>query len=325
MRAKKLREQIPAEISAMILFMSDRTCCVCRVQGKPIQIHHLDENRKHNEKRNLAVLCLDCHNETQIRGGFTRKLNAEQIVLYRDNWHRIVATKRTESQAIEAATHPLDNEWLETATSLAEIYRENQEYELLAMHYDVLGNNELRDKYIEIAIAKDPSDNAICFLRGLQGKPELIPEEVINRELEGYTKQKNWTQRARLYNSLGENVQATKDYLAGIVDSLAKDNIFSAAFYLKELVKEGLIDELFIEAFRQAREENDLWWQVRALEELGWESELKNLILENEEAIEKSGDSLLLQELSRAKGDTKKTAELIKNMALQERSVKKTE
>ncbi|MCK9375001.1 MAG: HNH endonuclease [Syntrophobacterales bacterium] len=325
MRAKKPRDPIPSEMAARILFMSDRTCCVCRIQGKPVQIHHLDDNPKHNAIRNLAILCLDCHNETQIRGGFARKLNADQIVLYRDDWHRMVATRRTEFQAIEAASNSTDNDWLDTVTSLAEIYRENQEYELLAMHYDAIGNNELRDKYIEIAITNDPSDNTICFLRGLQGKPELIPDEVIKRELAGYTKQRNWTQRARLYNTLGENIKAAKDYIDGTRHSLAKGNIFSAAFYLRELVEEGLIEELFIEAFRQAKAENDLWWQVRALQELGWERELKELILENEEEIEKSDDSLLLQELSRAKGDTKKTAELIKNMALQERSFKGTD
>jgi hypothetical protein len=321
-RAKKQRDPIPPEMAAKILFMSDRTCCVCRVQGKPVQIHHLDENPKHNEIRNLSVLCFDCHYETQVRGGFVRKLNADQVVLYRDDWHMIVASKRVESQAIEAAVRPIDNHWLGMATSIAEIYRENQEYELLAMHYDAIGNTELRDKYIEIAITKGASDNSICFLRGMQGKPELIPDEIINRELEKYTKDKNWTQRARFYMSLGKQIEAAKDYVEGVRHDLSNDNVFAAAYYLKELVKDGLIDDLFIEAFRKAKAENDLWWQVRALQELGWEKELKVLLLENEEEIKKSGDSLLLQELSSAKGDTKKTAELMKEMALQTHSAR---
>lgn len=323
MRAKKQRDPIPPEMAAKVLFMSDRTCCVCRVQGKPVQIHHLDDNPKHNEIKNFAVLCLDCHDETQIRGGFGRKLNADQVILYRDDWHRIIATQRVHSQAIETSAHPTDEHWLDMATSLAEIYRENQEYELLAMHYDAIGNTELRDKYIEIAIKQGASD--ICFLRGLQGKPELIPIEVINRELERYTKQKNWTQRARLYNSLGKQIEAAKDYVEGVKEALAKGNVFSAAYYLKELIEEGLIDELFIEAFRQSKAENDLWWQVRALQELGWENELKALVLQNEEEIEKSGDSLLLEELLRSKGDTKKTVEFIKEMALQTHSVRPDE
>jgi len=325
MRAKKRRDPIPPVMAAKVLFMSDRTCCVCRVQGKPVQIHHLDENPKHNEIRNLSVLCFDCHYETQVQGGFVRKLNADQVVLYRDDWHMIVASKRVQSQAIEASIRHIDNNWLHMATSIAEIYRENQEYELLAMHYDAIGNTELRDKYIEIAITKGASDNSICFLRGMQGKPELIPDEIINRELEKYTKDKNWTQRARFYMSLGKRIEAAKDYVEGVRQDLSKDNVFAAAYYLKELVKDGLIDDLFIEAFRKAKAENDLWWQVRALQELEWDKELKVLLLENEEEINKSGDSLLLQELSSAKGDIKKTAELMKDMALQTHSARPSE
>src|SRR6266571_3576656 len=86
MPQKKKRVEIPRDIEAQVQFLSDRTCCVCRVRGKPFQIHHIDENPANNEPNNLAVLCLECHNETQIRGGFGRKLNADQIILYRDDW-----------------------------------------------------------------------------------------------------------------------------------------------------------------------------------------------------------------------------------------------
>jgi hypothetical protein len=41
---KKERVEIPAEIAARVLFLSDRTCCVCRVIRKPVQIHHMDED-----------------------------------------------------------------------------------------------------------------------------------------------------------------------------------------------------------------------------------------------------------------------------------------
>src|SRR2546421_12467368 len=83
MPQKKKRVEIPRAMEAQVQFASDRTCCVCRVKGKPFQIHHIDDNPANNEFKNLAVLCLECHNETQIRGGFGRKLNAEQVILYR--------------------------------------------------------------------------------------------------------------------------------------------------------------------------------------------------------------------------------------------------
>ena len=94
MPQKKKRVEIPRDIEAQAQFLSDRTCCVCRVKGKPFQIHHIDENPANNEPKNLAVLCLECHNETQIRGGFGRKLNAEQVILYRDDWLIQVAKTR---------------------------------------------------------------------------------------------------------------------------------------------------------------------------------------------------------------------------------------
>lgn len=86
---------VPKDISAKVLFLSDRTCCVCCIKGKPIQIHHIDGDDTNNEIDNLATLCLGCHNETQIRGGFHRKLGAELIKLYRDNWYSVVSSKRT--------------------------------------------------------------------------------------------------------------------------------------------------------------------------------------------------------------------------------------
>jgi hypothetical protein len=53
----------------------------------------------------------------------------------------------------------------------------------------------------------------------------------------------------------------------------------------------------------EATEENDLWWQVRSLQELGWDSELDELLLANEDEIEKSGNLLLKSYLLLAKGD----------------------
>src|SRR6266704_3516431 len=94
MSQKKKRVEIPRAIEAEVLVASDRTCCVCRVKGKSIQIHHIDDNPANNDPKNLAVLCLECHNDTQIWGGFGRKLNADQIVLYRDDWVSQVAKTR---------------------------------------------------------------------------------------------------------------------------------------------------------------------------------------------------------------------------------------
>src|SRR5262249_47936200 len=54
---------------------------------------HIDDDPGNSVEENLAVLCFDCHRDTQIRGGFDRKLDRHQIILYRDEWHEIVRRK----------------------------------------------------------------------------------------------------------------------------------------------------------------------------------------------------------------------------------------
>jgi hypothetical protein len=110
---KKLRIQIPDDIAAEILFLSDRTCCVCNTRGKPIQIHHIDENPANNLIENLAVLCLDCHDLTMIKGGFGRKLDANQIFRYRVEWlgrvkgRKEKADKIASIQTVNSSTKPV--------------------------------------------------------------------------------------------------------------------------------------------------------------------------------------------------------------------------
>jgi hypothetical protein len=90
----KQRIPIPDDLAAKVLFASDRTCCVCKDRGKPIQIHHIDENPSNNVIENLAILCLDHHDETQIKGGFARKLTPPVVAKYRNEWLKDVRLRR---------------------------------------------------------------------------------------------------------------------------------------------------------------------------------------------------------------------------------------
>ncbi len=86
-----MRTPIPDPVAVEILFTQDHTCCVCNERGKQVQIHHIDENPSNHLLENLAVLCFDCHDRTQQKGGFGRKLSANEVRRYRDDWlHRIV-------------------------------------------------------------------------------------------------------------------------------------------------------------------------------------------------------------------------------------------
>ena len=94
------RVPIPPEVAADVLFASDRTCCVCREPGKPVQIHHIDENHANNDPDNLAVLCLGCHHETQLSGGFARHLDAAQVRQFRDDWIQRVRRRRDDADRL---------------------------------------------------------------------------------------------------------------------------------------------------------------------------------------------------------------------------------
>lgn len=97
MPEKKNRLSIPSDVAAEILFQSDQTCCVCNERGKSVQIHHIDEDPSNNSPGNLSVLCLQCHDNTQISGGFGRKLNAPLVIKYRNDWIARVKNRRAEA------------------------------------------------------------------------------------------------------------------------------------------------------------------------------------------------------------------------------------
>jgi hypothetical protein len=106
MPARKNRVPVPDEMAAEALFLADRTCCVCHESGKQVQLHHVDEDPSHNELDNLAVLCLECHAQTQFSGGFGRKLNANLVRRYRAHWLSVVELRRN----AEALRSEIDRE-----------------------------------------------------------------------------------------------------------------------------------------------------------------------------------------------------------------------
>jgi hypothetical protein len=311
------RTDVPSEIAAETLFKSDRTCCVCRDKQKPTQIHHIDGNPNNHIIKNLAVLCFDCHNKTLIRGGFDRKLDSDQIILYRDDWHQLVIQQRAAIDEKNLKLLSDTDKKIQLITARVEQYQENKEYELLASLYNSIGNKELRDKYIEIAINDDPSDSNIIFLRSLQDKQDQIPQDVIDRQYQTLTKNNDLLQRASLNYRLGRFDESAIDYIDGIHEIIHdKGRTFTVAYYLKELCEKGLVDQLFISALKLAKENDELWWQVRALQELGWQDEIKKLLLENKEKILKSGHPFLIIQLERAQGNYEKAMDIEKRLVI---------
>jgi hypothetical protein len=100
------KERIPidSELAANVLFASDETCCVCCNADRPVQIHHVDDNPANNNFENLAVLCLLCHDKTQIAGGFGRKLNAPLVRKHKTDWLQRVKNRRNGADELAIKT-----------------------------------------------------------------------------------------------------------------------------------------------------------------------------------------------------------------------------
>jgi hypothetical protein len=67
-----------------------------------VQLHHIDGDPSHNTELNLATLCQLCHDETLLKGGFGRKLSADLVVEFRDDWVRRVSERRAKADELPA-------------------------------------------------------------------------------------------------------------------------------------------------------------------------------------------------------------------------------
>jgi hypothetical protein len=235
-------------------------------------------------------------------------------MLYRDDWNVYVAQRRAAIDVKRALNEKDRHSYLRALTTRLEILRERRQFLLLAMNYHSLGNATLRDKYIDLTLESDHSDDTVIYLRSMQNRQDLIPEKAKQREIHRRRSHSDWSQLARLYDQIGEHQGAASNYCRTVMEDLKKGNIFAAAFYLKELSQKRVHDRLFAIAYRQFSESGDLWWRVRALQEIGWKDELKSVLLQNREVIEKSKHPLLLQELYSAMGETEKEEELQRQM-----------
>lgn len=89
---KKRKVKIPEETEAMVMFSSNRECCICNKKGD--HIHHLDGNNSNNKIENLALLCFDHHHEATVTGGLSKKLSKKTILKYRDHHYALIDKKR---------------------------------------------------------------------------------------------------------------------------------------------------------------------------------------------------------------------------------------
>ncbi|MBA7668996.1 hypothetical protein ES703_77119 [subsurface metagenome] len=81
---------IPQNIADKIMFSNNHTCCICRIKGKHVQIHHIDGDSSNNTMENLAILCLECHSKVTSNEGFGRSYTAGEVKQYKRTWEFMV-------------------------------------------------------------------------------------------------------------------------------------------------------------------------------------------------------------------------------------------
>jgi hypothetical protein len=85
-----VRITIPEERAAEVMFLADRTCCICRDPRRKVEIHHIDGDPSHNDINNLSVICKDCHSDAHTTQAFARNLTPALIQKYNESWREIV-------------------------------------------------------------------------------------------------------------------------------------------------------------------------------------------------------------------------------------------
>jgi len=291
------------EAAAMALAHSDRTCCVCRVRGKPVALHTVSTADSNADAPPISVvLCLDCRNN---------QLPANELQARHQEWVSMVACEQLRTLHLPSRdlTHPFG-----ATANLAEVLRDNQQYELLALLYHECGVIELRDKYIEKALAEQKSARAAISLRALQGRLAEVDSSLIVQELERHQANKDWLQLARLQIVLEHWSEAAQSYCRGIIEALACGDTFSAGSIIQEMTRQAVPSALFEAALRHAADDNNFWWEVKCLQAMGWREELRDYVANKQAWVEKSGDLYLQLVLSRVLNNEDKVLQLQKRM-----------
>jgi hypothetical protein len=189
--AQKERNEIPADVAARVQFRSNRICCVCNEPRKAIQIHHIDEDPSNNDEQNLAVLCIECHDQTQIRGGFGRKLDRHQVTLYRDNWYASVECSRQQTEGTQrqktfpGAPHAIVQGRTVQLSYLTVSENDDEHRYAFRAEYPQLSPEESTDvAEINLTLAAFVVDELQRFRTGAIGASKYKQEKIANRSEE---------------------------------------------------------------------------------------------------------------------------------------------
>lgn len=95
----KERKDVRGAVAHKLLAANRHTCCMCRKEGRHVDIHHIDQNPANGEWSNLAVLCKLCHSRVTGDEGLGRRITPEEIMIYKREWELLCAGSSTKAKA----------------------------------------------------------------------------------------------------------------------------------------------------------------------------------------------------------------------------------
>lgn len=114
MVVKRVRNR---QVDLKVLLKNRRTCCVCHVADKAIQLHHIDGNPANIRESNLAVLCLSHHDQATaglVKGKVSlgMKLSLYEVRMHKEAWEGVVTRQAQSKKFASSASQTKSRQFL---------------------------------------------------------------------------------------------------------------------------------------------------------------------------------------------------------------------
>jgi hypothetical protein len=80
------RTKIPKAIEDKVLAANRHLCCICHIESRAVQIHHIDGDPTNNDIKNLAVLCTQHHEEVERKSPQGKGYRPSEVAIYKEQW-----------------------------------------------------------------------------------------------------------------------------------------------------------------------------------------------------------------------------------------------
>jgi hypothetical protein len=213
-------------------------CCVCKRRGVGLHLHHIDGNHSNTIDENIAVLCVEDHDQHHRPSKYTKtrhlELSTEKLLEYKKSWEIFVEDATSEYPSVIAVINVFGTiEQLHAARIIFQWPDERIEFErtfhLLEGDFDYWTNEMFAEvdsigKHIQVALINEPLPVDYCPCCG-SGYSNTIKEGVVTKMVDP-----RWDTQSLM----SIYINPSNPSLAISVGLPDKEEIFSAHLHLCE-------------------------------------------------------------------------------------------